>query len=48
MPGRMGGEKVTVQNLKIINLNQDEGLLLVKGALPGKNGTILKVTQAIK
>jgi len=45
MPGHLGSEKVSVKNLEIVDLRQDEHLLLVKGAVPGgKNGivTILK------
>lgn len=41
MPGRMGGEKVTVKNLAVVAVDTDNNLLLVKGAVPGaKNGLV--------
>jgi large subunit ribosomal protein L3 len=42
MPGRLGGGKKTVKNLKIVALDKERSLLMVKGAVPGyKNGKIL-------
>ncbi len=42
MPGRMGGDKVTVRNLKIVRIIEDQNLLLVRGAVPGaRNGYLL-------
>lgn len=38
MAGRMGFDNVTMQNLKIISVRSKEGIILVKGATPGKNG----------
>jgi large subunit ribosomal protein L3 len=35
MAGRMGGEKVTVKNVKVVKVDQEKNLLLVKGAVPG-------------
>lgn len=43
MPGRMGGKRVTVRNLRIVDIVEEENLLLVKGAVPGKNGSIVLV-----
>lgn len=43
MPGRMGGRRVTVANLEVIEVNLDENLLIVKGAVPGKRGTLLEI-----
>lgn len=39
MPGRMGANKVTVKNLKIIKVIKDKNLILLKGSLPGKRGS---------
>ncbi|MCW1888418.1 MAG: 50S ribosomal protein L3 [Candidatus Moranbacteria bacterium] len=46
MAGRMGGDKMTVQNLQVVYVNTEEGLLGVKGAVPGVNGRIVKIVGA--
>ena len=43
MAGRMGGDRVTVKNLKIVQINPTENLLLVSGAIPGRKGTLVEV-----
>lgn len=43
MPGRMGGERVTVKNLEVVGVDREENILLLKGACPGKNGDLLIV-----
>ena len=43
MPGRMGGERVTVRNLKIAKVDKEKNLLAVKGAVPGRKGTLLEI-----
>lgn len=43
MAGRMGGERVTVENLTVLQVNTDENMLLVKGAVPGRTGTLVEV-----
>ena len=43
MPGRMGSERITVKNLKIAKINQENNLLAVKGAVPGRRGTLLEI-----
>jgi large subunit ribosomal protein L3 len=48
MPGHMGGEHRTVQNLRVIKVIADKNLLLVKGAIPGANGDDVLVRLAIK
>ena len=45
MPGRMGGEKVTVKNLVVMDVDVEENLLLVKGSCPGNNGSVIMVRQ---
>jgi large subunit ribosomal protein L3 len=43
MAGRLGGQQVTISNLKIIKIDQNENLLVVKGAVPGKPGNLLSI-----
>ncbi|CBN77715.1 Ribosomal protein L3 [Ectocarpus siliculosus] len=48
MPGRMGTDRVTVQNLKILKMDPVRELLFVRGHVPGQNGGFVRVTDAIK
>jgi large subunit ribosomal protein L3 len=48
MPGHMGSEQRTVQNLRLVKIIADKNLLLVKGAIPGANGDDVIVRSAIK
>ena len=48
MAGQMGAERVTVQNLSIIRTDADEGLILVKGSVPGHTGAWVAVSDAVK
>ena len=48
MAGRMGGERVTVLNLKVHSVDLEKGLLLVKGAVPGARGRIVFVRNSVK
>lgn len=43
MPGRMGFEKITVKNLKIMKVDKDNNLLVIKGAVPGTKRTVLEI-----
>ena len=43
LPGRMGNEKVTVKNLKVVDVVKEKNLLLLKGAVPGNKGSFLEV-----
>ncbi|MDO8594767.1 MAG: 50S ribosomal protein L3 [bacterium] len=43
MAGRMGGERVTVTNLKVVDVIVAENLILLEGAVPGRRGTILEI-----
>lgn len=47
-PGRMGRETVTVQNVELVKVLADRNILLIKGAVPGPKGGILRVRYAIK
>ncbi len=46
MPGRMGAERKTICNLKIVKVDKEENLLLIKGSLPGKRGALLTISGA--
>lgn len=48
LPGRMGGEKVTIQNLQIVKVDAERNLLLVKGNVPGPKKALLKIKSAVK
>jgi len=48
MPGHMGTERRTVQNLRVVKVIADRNLILVKGAIPGANGDDVLVRSAIK
>lgn len=48
LPGHMGAEKVTVQNLEVVRVDKDRNLLLVKGAIPGAKGGVVVVKSTVK
>jgi len=48
MPGHMGYVRVTTQNLKVVQVRGEDGILLVRGAIPGPSGGILIVRKALK
>jgi large subunit ribosomal protein L3 len=43
MPGRMGGDRVTVKNLSLVKVDAENGKLYIKGAVPGRRGTLVEV-----
>ena len=47
-PGRMGRETVTVQNVVLVKTDADRNLMLIKGAVPGGKGSLVKVRYAVK
>jgi large subunit ribosomal protein L3 len=48
MAGRMGAEKVTTLNLKVVSTDAERNLLLVKGAVPGPKGGLVVIRDAVK
>ncbi len=46
MAGRMGGDRVTVTNLKIVSIDKENNKIMVRGAVPGRRGTILEIRSA--
>lgn len=47
MPGHMGVERISVRNLKIVKIDLENNLIAVKGAIPGRRGTLLEITSSI-
>src|SRR3989344_4606524 len=45
MAGRMGGTRTTVKNLKIVGIDKEKNILMIKGAVPGSRGTLLEIRQ---
>jgi len=48
LPGHMGAKKTTVQNLKIVKVEKDKNILMIKGAVPGHKGCFLLIKDAKK
>ena len=48
LPGRMGGERVTIQNLEVVRIDADKNLILIKGAVPGANKSLLILKPSVK
>ena len=48
MAGRMGGTRVTKQNLKVIDIDNENKLLIIKGSMPGKKNTVVYLKDAVK
>jgi large subunit ribosomal protein L3 len=48
MAGRMGGERVTVQNLEVVEVDTEHDLILIRGAIPGADGQVVLVRAAVK
>lgn len=45
MPGRMGSDRVTIKNLKVVAIDRENNILAVKGAVPGRRGTLLEIRK---
>lgn len=48
MPGHMGHERVTVQNLEVVRVDADKNFILVKGAVPGPKGGLITIKESVK
>ena len=48
MPGQMGNEKVTVQNLEVVKIDVENNLIALKGAIPGPKGGIVSIVDSVK
>ena len=47
-PGRMGRETVTVQNVELVKVIEEKNLMLIKGAVPGNKGGLVRIQYAVK
>lgn len=48
LPGHMGSETVTIQNLEVVRVDAERNVLLVKGSIPGPKNSVVKIKQAVK
>ena len=48
MAGHMGGVRVTTQNLQVVGVDEERGLILIRGSVPGAKGGFVRITDAIK
>ncbi len=48
LPGHMGKNTVTIQNLDVVKVDMDKNVILIKGSVPGAKGAILKIKSAVK
>jgi len=48
MPGRMGGDQVTLLNLEVVKVDAERNVVMVRGAVPGPKGSVLVMRQAVK
>ena len=45
MGGRMGGDRVTVKNLKVLHVDPTTNMLYISGAVPGRRGTLIEIVS---
>ena len=48
MAGHMGSRKTTIQNLKVIDIDKKNNILIVKGSIPGSNQSIVSIRDSVK
>ena len=48
LPGHLGAEKVTIQNLTVVKIDAENNLIAIKGAVPGPKGGIITICDSIK
>ena len=48
LPGHLGAERVTVQNLKVVKVDAENNLIAIKGAIPGPKGSVVCITDSVK
>jgi large subunit ribosomal protein L3 len=46
MPGRLGGERATIRNLRVVSVDLEKNMLLIRGAVPGPLGSLVLVRKA--
>ncbi len=48
MAGRLGNKQVTIQNLRVLNIDTENNLIVIKGAVPGHKGSVIRVVDSVK
>jgi large subunit ribosomal protein L3 len=48
MPGQMGNEITTIQNVEVVGVKADENLILIRGGIPGPKGALVVIRKAMK
>ena len=48
LPGRLGGERVTIQKREVVRVDPERNLMLVRGSVPGRRGSLLVIQEAVK
>ncbi|MBP1573875.1 MAG: 50S ribosomal protein L3 [Oscillospiraceae bacterium] len=48
MPGHLGAERVTVQNLKVVKVDAENNLIAIRGAIPGPKGSVVTIVDCVK
>ena len=48
LPGHLGAERVTVQNLTVVKIDTENNLIAIKGAVPGAKGSIVTLSDSVK
>lgn len=48
LPGRMGGDKITILNLKVVRVDAEDGVMLIRGAVPGPRNCTVVIRPAVK
>ncbi|MEA2000884.1 MAG: 50S ribosomal protein L3 [Actinomycetota bacterium] len=48
LPGRMGGDQVTLMNLEVVKVDAERNVVMVRGAVPGPKGAVLVIREAVK
>ena len=48
LPGHLGAERVTIQNLKVVKVDAENNLIAIKGAIPGPNGSVVCISYSVK
>ncbi|MFQ5900736.1 MAG: 50S ribosomal protein L3, partial [Thermodesulfobacteriota bacterium] len=46
LPGRMGGKRITVQNLMVVDVRPDDNIVMVKGAIPGSINSVIEIRKS--
>ena len=48
LPGHLGAERVTIQNLKVVKVDAEDNLIAIKGAIPGPKGSVVCISDSVK